>query len=101
MNYNRRKKIINSVRICETKEMKDRLEIPKKVFTKVVRDITETLFPEEEYKFSLRAISALHVATEDFLVGLFEDAYLCALHAKRVTLMKRDMTLARRLRGDS
>ena len=35
-----------------------------------------------------------------YLIGLFEDSYLCALHAKRVTLMKKDMILARRLRGD-
>ena len=101
LTYNRRKKVENSVRISETREMKDRLEIPKKAFTKLVADITETLFPGEEYRFSLRGISALHVACEDYLVGLFEDSYLCALHAKRVTLMKRDMTLALRLRGNN
>ena len=79
--------------------MKDRLEIPKKSFVKLVGDITEDLFPGEGYRFSLRGISALHVAAEDYLIGLFEDSYLCALHAKRVTLMKRDMSLARKLRG--
>jgi histone H3/H4 len=52
------------------------------------------------YQFSLRGIAALHIAAEDYLIGLFEDSYLCALHAKRVTLMQKDMTLARRLRGD-
>ena len=97
--YNRRKKVELLARISETREMKNRLEIPKKAFTKLVYDITETLFPGEEHKFSLRGISALHVASEDFLVGLFEDSYLCALHSRRVTLMKRDMTLAQRLRG--
>ena len=98
--YNRRKKVINSARISETREMKDKLEINKKAFSKLVRDITETMFPEQEIKFSLRGLAALHVASEDYLVSLFEDSYLCALHAKRVTLMKKDMTLARRLRGD-
>ena len=34
-------------------------------------------------------------------MGLFEDANLCCLHAKRVTMMKQDMALARRIRGDS
>ena len=58
------------------------------------------MFPGHGYKFSLRGIAALHIAAEDYLIGLFEDSYLCALHAKRVTLMKKDMTLARRLRGD-
>ncbi len=37
--------------------------------------------------------------TEDYLTGLFEDAYACTLHAKRVTLMSKDMRLARRIRG--
>jgi histone H3 len=32
-------------------------------------------------------------------VGLFEDTQLCAIHAKRVTIMPKDMLLARRLRG--
>ncbi|KAF8138414.1 histone-fold-containing protein [Boletus edulis] len=38
-------------------------------------------------------------ATEAFLVHLFEDANLCAIHAKRVTIMQRDIQLARRIRG--
>lgn len=39
-------------------------------------------------------------ATELYLVGLFEDANLCAIHGKRVTLMMKDMQLAQRIRGD-
>ncbi|KAJ7682699.1 histone H3 [Mycena polygramma] len=38
-------------------------------------------------------------ATEAYLVHLFEDANLCAIHAKRVTIMQRDIQLARRIRG--
>ena len=98
--FNRRKKFENSARLSETREMKSRLEIPKKAFSAMVQDITSTMYPNHGYKFSLRGIAALHVAAEDYLVGLFEDSYLCALHAKRITLMKKDMTLARRLRGD-
>ena len=100
ISYNRRKKVTNSARISETREMKDKLEINKKAFSRLVADITDTMFPEQGIRFSLRGMAALHVASEDYLVGLFEDSYLCALHAKRVTLMKKDMTLARRLRGD-
>ena len=100
ISFNRRKKVENSARLSETREMKNKLEINKKAFTRLVHEITETMFPEQEIKFSLRGISALHVASEDYLVSLFEDSYLCALHAKRVTLLKKDMTLARRLRGD-
>ena len=43
---------------------------------------------------------ALQEATEAFLVGLFEDSQLCSIHANRVTLMKKDFDLARRVRGD-
>ncbi|KAF9247298.1 histone-fold-containing protein [Melanogaster broomeanus] len=49
--------------------------------------------------FSRVAILALQEATEAFLVHLFEDANLCAIHAKRVTIMQRDIQLARRIRG--
>ena len=98
--YNRRKKFVNSARLSATKEVENRLEINKRAFTRVVNSVTETLFPNQGFRFSLRGIAALHVASENFLVSLFEDSLLCALHAKRVTLMRKDMTLARRLRGD-
>lgn len=34
------------------------------------------------------------------MTGLFEDANLCAIHATRVTVMKKDLDLARRIRGE-
>ncbi|KAI1708393.1 core histone h2A/H2B/H3/H4 domain-containing protein [Ditylenchus destructor] len=43
---------------------------------------------------------ALQEASEAYLVGLFEDTNLCAIHAKRVTIMPKDIQLARRIRGD-
>ena len=46
------------------------------------------------------ALLALQEATEAFLVSLFEDTGLCAIHAGRVTIMPKDIQLARRLRGD-
>ena len=42
----------------------------------------------------------LQEATEAYLVGLFEDTNYCAIHAKRVTIMPKDMKLARRVRGE-
>lgn len=45
------------------------------------------------------ALLALQEASEAFLVRLFSDANLCAIHAKRVTLFPRDLQLARRIRG--
>ncbi|TXG53193.1 hypothetical protein EZV62_022362 [Acer yangbiense] len=42
-----------------------------------------------------------HTAAEAYLVGLFEDTNLCAIHAKRVIIMPKDIQLARRIRGES
>ncbi|MBN3273400.1 H33 protein, partial [Polyodon spathula] len=47
-----------------------------------------------------RLITALQEASEACLVGLFEDTNLCAIHAKRVTIMPKDIQLARRIRGE-
>ena len=43
---------------------------------------------------------AVQEAAEAYLVGLFEDTQLCAIHANRVTVMKKDLELARRIRGE-
>lgn len=51
------------------------------------------------YRWQSQAIQALQEAAEAFLVHLFEDTNLCAIHAKRVTIMQKDIQLARRLRG--
>ncbi|NWR11736.1 H33 protein, partial [Paradoxornis webbianus] len=50
--------------------------------------------------FQSAAIGALQEASEAYLVGLFEDTNLCAIHAKRVTIMPKDIQLARRIRGE-
>jgi len=58
----------------------------------------------QEFKTDLRiqgsAVLALQEAAEAYLVGLFEDTNLCAIHAKRVTIMPKDIQLARRIRGE-
>ena len=48
----------------------------------------------------MEAMLALQEACEAYLVGLFEDSNLCALHAKRVTIIPKDIQLARRIRGE-
>ena len=78
----------------------EELSIRKLPFQRLVRDIVLNFTTDEPFRFTPQALQALHVASEDYLVGLFEDSYLCALHAKRVTLMRKDMNLARRIRGD-
>ena len=51
-------------------------------------------------RFQSAAIMALQEASEAYLVGLFEDSNLCAIHAKRVTIMPKDIQLARRIHGE-
>ena len=51
-------------------------------------------------RFQAQAILAIQTASEAYLIGILEDGYYCALHAKRVTLMPNDIILARRIRGD-
>ncbi|KAF9055411.1 histone-fold-containing protein [Hymenopellis radicata] len=79
------------------------LLIRKLPFSRLVREIALDLTTDVNDTYELRwqssAILALQEATEAFLVHLFEDANLCALHAKRVTIMQRDIQLARRIRG--
>jgi len=51
-------------------------------------------------KYSEQLTLLLQEASEAYLVGLFEDTNLCAIHAKRVTIMPKDIQLARRIRGE-
>ena len=78
----------------------DDFSISKLPFQRLIRDIAVTYNYRIPFRFTPQALQALHVASEDYLVALFEDSYLCTLHASRVTLMKKDMILARRIRGD-
>jgi histone H3 len=67
-------------------------------FARLVREIQYTMM-NETYRWQATAMMALQEASEAHLVGLFEDANLCAIHGKRVTIMPKDMHLARRIRG--
>mmetsp|Transcript_9527 Transcript_9527/g.17880 ORF Transcript_9527/g.17880 Transcript_9527/m.17880 type:complete len:138 (+) Transcript_9527:231-644(+) len=74
------------------------LLIRKLPFARLVREV-QTYFSRAEFRWQAEAMVALQEAAEAHLVGLFEDAYLCTIHAKRVTIMPKDMQLARRIRG--
>ncbi|KAL7672135.1 hypothetical protein ACOME3_007029 [Neoechinorhynchus agilis] len=67
-------------------------------FQRLVREIAQDF--RMDLRFQAAALIALQDATEAYVVGLFEDANLCAIHAKRVTIMPKDIHLARRIRGD-
>ncbi|KAK3247848.1 5-hydroxytryptamine receptor 4 [Cymbomonas tetramitiformis] len=69
-------------------------------FQRLVREIAERLQPNMEWRFQSHALLALQEASEAYLVGLFEDTNLACIHAKRVTIMPKDIQLARRLRGE-
>ncbi|KAE9389620.1 histone-fold-containing protein [Gymnopus androsaceus JB14] len=80
------------------------LLLRKLPFSRLVREIAQDMTTTTngdiyELRWQSSALLALQEATEAFLVHLFEDANLCALHAKRVTIMQRDIQLARRIRG--
>ncbi|KAH9815569.1 histone H3-like centromeric protein A [Melampsora americana] len=72
-------------------------------FARLVREIAMDFATATDNEVGLRwqstALLALQEAAEAYLVHMFEDTNLCAIHAKRVTIMKRDMALARRIRG--
>jgi histone H3 len=53
----------------------------------------------EVFRFQVGALGALQEAAEAFIVGIFEDTNLCSIHAKRVTIMPKDLHLAMRIRG--
>ena len=76
------------------------LLIRKAPFQRLVREITEELFKNKELRFQSLSVLALQEASEAYLIRMFEDTNLAALHAKRVTIMPRDILLARRLRGE-
>ncbi|RDX86240.1 hypothetical protein CR513_32446, partial [Mucuna pruriens] len=70
------------------------LLIRKLPFQRLVREIAQDF--KTDLRFQSSAVSALQEAAEAYLVGLFEDTNLCAIHAKRVTIMPKDIQLARR-----
>jgi histone H3 len=74
------------------------LLIRKLPFQRLVREIAQDF--KTDLRFQGSAIAALQEAAEAYLVGLFEDTNLCAIHAKRVTIMPKDIQLARRIRGE-
>ena len=82
--------------------------IKRTPFQKLIREISQEyrVCPDGpgnhsvQVQFQSTAIAALQEAAENFIVGLFEDINLLAVHAKRVTEMPRDIRLALRIRGD-
>ena len=79
---------------CEKKHKVQQQLMYSYYFREIAQDFKTDL------RFQSAAIGALQEASEAYLVGLFEDTNLCAIHAKRVTIMPKDIQLARRIRGE-
>lgn len=74
------------------------LLLRKRPFQRLVREIGEQI-GKSDLRWQSHAICALQEASEAFIIKLFEDTNLCALHAGRVTILDKDWHLARRIRG--
>jgi histone H3/H4 len=88
----------NALREIRKYQNSTELLIRKLPFQRLVREIAHDF--NTELRFQTSALYALQEACESYLVGLFEDSNLCAIHAKRVTIMTKDLKLARGLRGE-
>lgn len=73
------------------------LVIRKLPFQRAVRSIAQSL---GDTRFQSRALKAIQECAEMYLVNLFCDSQLCALHANRITVYEKDMRLAKRIKGD-
>jgi histone H3 len=76
------------------------LMIRRLPFQRLCREIARNYPGCTDIRWQSAALMALQEAAEAYLVGLFEDANLCALHANRMTIYKKDIQLARRIRGE-
>lgn len=74
------------------------LLLRKQPFQRLVRETVQEL--GKDMRMTSHALMAIQEASEAYMVSLFEDVNLCAIHAKRVTIMPKDMMLARRIRGE-
>jgi histone H3 len=76
--------------------------IHKAPFQHLVREVCQDLQNKAHstYRFQSMAVLALQEASEAYLVGVFEDTNLCAIHVKCVTIMPKEIQLAWHIRGE-
>lgn len=74
------------------------LLIKRAPFQRLAREVTNEL-TDEATRFTADALECLQTSAEAFIIQIFEDSVLAMIHAKRVTLMVRDIQFIRRLRG--
>jgi histone H3 len=94
----RRRPGVQALRDIRKYQRSTELLIQKLPFQRLVREIARVIKPD--LRFQTTAVHALQEASEAHLVSMFEDANRCAMHAHRVTLMVRDIKLARKIRRE-
>lgn len=86
-----------ALREIRTYQKSSELLIKKLPFQRLVREISNEY--AQNLRFQASAVLAIQEAAESYLIGLFEDTNECAMHGKRITIMPKDMQLAKRIRG--
>ena len=86
--------------VCRYQKLTNLL-IHKLSFQCILREITQDITSPGYMKYTSAAILADQEASEAYLTGLFEDSNLCAIHSKCVTIMRKDIRLSRRIRGET
>ena len=94
------KRKAGTVALREVKRYQKSMDVilPRAAFLRVIKNIAHDY--DSTMRFQSQAVQALQEAAEAYIVGVFEDTNLCAIHAKRQTILKKDMYLACRIRGD-
>nr|XP_027198664.1 histone H3-like [Dermatophagoides pteronyssinus] len=77
----------------------NKLSIPKQNFQRLIQSLTNDIYGNGRYRMQKSAIEAIQEASESYLINLLHDTNLLAIHAKRVTIMPKDLRLAIRIRG--
>lgn len=88
-----------SIREIKKYQKSTDLLLRKLPFQRLVREVTGSFNPD--LRFQATALECLQEACENYLVGLYEDSQLLALHGNRISIQAKDMSLAQRLRHES
>ncbi|XP_075408683.1 histone H3.1-like [Tenrec ecaudatus] len=87
-----------AMRVIRRYQKSTELLLPRLPFQRLVREVAQGI--KSDLRFQCLAITVLQEACEAYLVGLFEGTNLCTTHAKRVTILPKDIQLAHRIRGE-
>eukprot|EP00978_Attheya_sp_CCMP212_P006178 scaffold13929_cov45-Attheya_sp.AAC.1 len=101
----RRRRRPGEAALAEIRTMQKSTEliVPKAAMMRVIRDICKTSLgrkPGEDLRWTSPAIAAVHTAAEDYITKIFESTNLLAIHGKHVTILPKDMQLAKKLRDE-